>query len=108
MRHSIKTIDLQTKEWFDKTYGNSYFSAQLTINFGLAGERKIYLPFQYGYGSHSEDMAFKATRKAIKKKVLKNTTMHSMWAFCDLYGIKYRYNKQEHCLKRDVTAWGVE
>ena len=106
MRHSIKTIDLQTKEWFDKTYGDSYFSAQLTVNFGLPGERVIYIPFQYGYGGHSEDMAFKALKKAVNKKILRH--VDSFWALGGISKIQYRYNKVENCLKRDVVAWGVK
>lgn len=47
-------IDIDCTEWFDKTNGNTYFSAWVLFK----GEN-YFLPFQYGYGSHVEDMALK-------------------------------------------------
>lgn len=60
----IKTIDIQSKEWFDKVNGNSYFSAIITINLGMPDAHNIYVPFQYGYGSQYEYTAFKALQTA--------------------------------------------
>ena len=40
----IKTIDINAKEWRDKINGNSYFSAIITINYGLENEEKIEMP----------------------------------------------------------------
>ena len=39
------------KEWRDKLYGNTYFSAQID---DIEKEKKYNIEFQYGYGSHSE------------------------------------------------------
>lgn len=47
-------IDIDCTEWFDKTNGNTYFSAWVLFK----GEN-YFLPFQYGYGSHAEEMALK-------------------------------------------------
>ena len=41
---TIKTIDIQAKEWFDKVNGNSYFSAIATINYGLQDQKTINVP----------------------------------------------------------------
>ena len=41
----IKTIDIQAKEWFDKVNGNSYFSANVTINYGHENQKNIRLWF---------------------------------------------------------------
>ena len=46
----MKTLDINAREWFDKINGNSYFSAEIVINYGTDSERKYFLPFQYGYG----------------------------------------------------------
>ena len=54
----IKTIDVQAKEWFDKVNGNSYFSANISINFGMPSQKNLFIPFQYGYGSQYEHEAF--------------------------------------------------
>lgn len=96
----IKTIDIQAKEWFDKTYGNSYFSANVTLNYGMKTEKSIYLPFQYGYGSHYIDMAFKALQK---QKIIKTTESNeAFWRFCERNKIILRTSKKENCLKRDL------
>ena len=46
----LKTIDINAKEWRDKINGNSYFSSDVTLNYGMQNEETIKLPFQYGYG----------------------------------------------------------
>lgn len=107
MKHKIKTIDLQVKEWFDRANGYGYFSAQMTINYGLPGERTLYLPMQYGYGNHSEYEAFKTLQKEINQKALKECK-DIYWRFYSDHGIVYRYIKQENCLKRDVEEWGLQ
>lgn len=48
----IKTIDVITRQWFDRINGNTYFSARITVNFGMKNELTITMPFQYGYGSY--------------------------------------------------------
>jgi hypothetical protein len=54
----MKTLDINSREWFDKINGNSYFSAEIVINYGTPSERKYFLPFQYGYGDHYKYQAF--------------------------------------------------
>ena len=46
----LKTIDIKAKEWSDKINGNSYFSSDVTLNYGMDSQEVIKLPFQYGYG----------------------------------------------------------
>ena len=48
----LKTIDIEAKEWRDKINGNSYFSSDVTLNYGMDSQEIIKLPFQYGYGDH--------------------------------------------------------
>lgn len=49
-KKKIRSIFVEAREYFDKTGGNTYFSARISINGDLVG----YLPFQYGYGSMYE------------------------------------------------------
>lgn len=97
----IKTIDLQVYEWFDKTYGNSYFAGIITVNFGMKNQQTIKMPFQYGYGNHSEHMAFKVIKKELNcfKKYDKNI---GFWSAYQDEKIIYRYTKHENCLKREL------
>jgi len=104
MKTNIKTIDVQAKEWFDKVNGNSYFSATVTINYGLPSVITIELPFQYGYGDHYKEMAFEAIKKQVNKAILKKSDNRvSLWRFCEDYNIALRCSKKENCLKRELT-----
>jgi hypothetical protein len=97
-RFRIRTIDLTAREWFDKSAGSSYFSAQLVINFGLKGEKRISIPFQYGYGSYFEDVAVKELPGCEDRE--------SLWRYCQARGILLRPNKIEGCRKAEVIQWG--
>ncbi len=44
---SLLSVFINAKQWRDKTYGNTYYSAQISVNGEIVG----YLPFQYGYGN---------------------------------------------------------
>lgn len=54
----ITSVYVEAREYFDKSGGNSYFSARIYIDGDLCG----YLPFQYGYGSQYETEAIKWLR----------------------------------------------
>lgn len=45
-----RSLFIEGREWFDKTYGNSYFSARIWVDGEIVGV----LPFQYGYGHQYE------------------------------------------------------
>ena len=84
-------INIDATEWFDKTNGNSYFSAWVSFK----GEDH-FLPFQYGYGSHVEDVAL----KMLSDKGL----LPSEWrryTLANEYNVHIVTNKTE-CLKREM------
>ena len=62
----------ETKEYFDKRNGNSYWSCRVE---DIENDRMYVFPFQYGYGDHSEDVVKKALNIDDwgKKWKLKNT-----------------------------------
>jgi hypothetical protein len=104
-KYDIKTIDITAKEWFDKVNGNSYFSAQVTLNYGLPNVKTIYLPFQYGYGDHAVDMSMRAL---VIQGIIKTNDRTRLWRYCEENNIILRHNKIDKCLKRDVVAFGIE
>jgi hypothetical protein len=104
-KNDIKTIDIQAKEWFDKVNGNSYFSARITLNFGMKDQKTVYVPFQYGYDKQYEYVAFKALQK--EGLIPPQASMCVPWRYYDENGIITRQSKESNCLKRDVTAWGL-
>jgi len=99
--NDIKTIDVNCKEWFDKVNGNSYFAGTIVINYGRKDEKEIKIPFQYGYGDHYRDIAYKIIKKELNcfKKV---DNLTSYWRAYDQYKIKARHNKKDNCLKREL------
>lgn len=99
----IKTLDIQAKEWFDKINGNSYFSGQVTINYGLKNEKTLFLPYQYGYGDSFE--------QAAKEILIENGFISAEWhelisRYCRDNKIILRSSIQTDCKKRDMKEFG--
>ena len=96
----MKTLDIQAKEWFDKANGNSYFSAEVTVDFGTKEQKNYTMPFQYGYGDYYIDMAKELLEK---NDVIKVKEREQLWNYCQENDIILRTSKQENCLKRDLA-----
>jgi len=75
------------KEWRDRVYGNTYFSAQID---DIEKEGKHYIQFQYGYGSHAE---------------------YTCKEFIGLKGfnseLPIKFITIPNCKQKDVKEWGV-
>lgn len=99
MKTKVKTIDINARQWFDKTYGNSYFSAIVTINYQMKNESQIKLDFQYGYGDHYRYKAIEAVKKQFPE-----LSPLSDWQMREA-GIIIRSNIHRGCLKRDVINY---
>lgn len=50
---SVKSIEIQAKRWFQKSFGNTYFSADIYVNDSLVKR----FDFEYGYNDHCIDVA---------------------------------------------------
>lgn len=98
MISDIKTIDIQTREWCDKTYGNTYFSARVTLDYGMSTERGFSIPFQYGYGEHCHNTV-------LKKLFPDAPAWEALSTHCRGKGIILRSNKAD-AKKREAKAWG--
>ena len=94
----IKTIDINCLEWFDKVNGNSYFSAIITLNFGLIDQKTINVPFQYGY---EEQFQFIALHQ-LQCENLAPLNYGSLTKFCRDHNIELRSSKKQNCLKSEV------
>jgi hypothetical protein len=100
MKTKIKTIDVHCLEWFDKVNGNSYFSAQITVNYGTPTQETYKIPFQYGYGDHYQQIAL------ITLQDLGHfANVSQLWKLKDL-GVIVRTSKQT-ALKREVKNYGI-
>ena len=96
----MKTIDIIAKEWFDKANGNSYFSMNVTIDYGMETEESFFVPMQYGYGDHYRDEAFRELQERGYIPVQENKIPY--WQYFRDNNITARYYKQEGCKKRDL------
>ena len=54
-----KNVEVTIRRWWDKTYGNSYFSLMYTIPLVGGKYSRIYSPMEDGSGSHAEWTAWK-------------------------------------------------
>lgn len=91
----MKTLDVNAKEWFDRINGNSYFSAEIVVNYGMEDSQTIKLPFQYGYG----DQYRYATMEELNRQGLTDKKyIHDLRSS----GIIVREVMQRNCRKRDL------
>lgn len=94
----VRTIDIQAKEWFDNSGGNSYFSAEVTVNFGEKSEQGFSLPFQYGYDRH---YIYEAMVMLIAEGVITGCN-GAFWRYCKDQGIELRTNIQTNCKRSEL------
>ena len=92
----MKTLDINAKEWFDKVNGNSYFSAQIIIDYDLPTYQKYFLPFQYGYGDSYQWQSL----KHLQEIGLVDNNIGHLWQLRD-NGVIIRTSKK-NALKREL------
>jgi hypothetical protein len=85
--NNVTTLDINALTWFDKVNGNSYFSAQIVVDYGTPSEHTIKLPFQYGYG---DQYRYEAINELVKLGYLTNG---ANWYDLKESGIICRFSK---------------
>jgi hypothetical protein len=95
---TIKTIDVNALEWFDKVNGNSYFAGFVTINYKMKDEKNFVMPFEYGYGDFYQQRALDIL---IKNGFVKGD-YHSLSRFCRDNDIILRSDKVRTPRKKDL------
>ena len=89
-----RSLFIEGREWFDKTYGNSYFSARIWVDGEIVGV----LPFQYGYGNQYE---YEAQKWLLSEGYLPQEGKNrGLWSIAkdsgfDLYTSKAYHKKSE-------------
>jgi hypothetical protein len=95
-RNDVKVIEAVTSEWLDRIYGNSYFVSVVTLfGSGSVVLRKFVIPFEYGYGSHSETV--------IAQSLGFDSSWH-LFEYAKEKDIHISLHKKENCLRRDLRA----
>tara|TARA_R100000951_G_scaffold97743_1_gene87463 strand:+ start:71 stop:397 length:327 start_codon:yes stop_codon:yes gene_type:complete len=95
----MKSIDIQTKSWFDKVNGNSYFSGTITLNHGTETEETFLMPFQYGYGNQYEQEAKSILTEF--NKISANWDL-SLFSYCKQNNIKLNSSIKTNCKKKEL------
>ena len=94
-----RSLFIQAREWFDKSAGNSYFSATITAD----GNEIAVLPFQYGYGDHYLSMA---RRKLVELGyITPEQDKGSLYSLARANNFDF-YTVKKETLKRNMFAHG--
>ncbi len=99
----IKTIDVEAKEWYDRTAGNSYCSGRVTINFGTASAEILPWEMTIGYGDYYIQAAKEVLQAAGK---LPQDIRKALTWYCRENNIILRYDIERKCKMREVEAFG--
>lgn len=97
----LKTIDVTTLVWFDKTYGNSYFAQEITLNYGMSDSEVFKNPFQYGYSSFDHE-AMEFLIKKVFTDEMKDLKPYDLFKLCEDNNIVIRTNTYKNCKKREL------
>lgn len=91
----IKTIDVNAKEWLDAKNANSYYTAEITVDFGLPTQKNFYLSFRYGYGDQYvyESLVLLQNAGIISTRYTSELRQN---------GVILRYSKKENCKKSEL------
>lgn len=95
----VKSIGIQARRWFQKSYGNNYFTAMVTVNHTMENEQSFILPFQYGYDRHYEEAA---RQELIKRGFVKMDDFEYLHRYCQANGVEYHVSHVDVKRKKDL------
>ena len=101
MTATAKNIIIHGKRWFNRTHGNTYFSAVAYVNGALVEA----IDYEYGYGNqYADSMLGKLEKNGhIKPRVKYDNGMHEgMYQYCEREGIEYHYSVSDVARKKDL------
>ena len=98
----IKSICLEGRRWFQRLYGNTYYTANIFVN-----DRLVHtMPFAYGYGSQYEwDSWIWLIEKGWVKPMRygdRPNNPEPAWQYCQRNGIEYHATVIDVRRKRDL------
>ena len=94
-----KSISINSKEWFDKVNGNSYFAGTVTLDHGTETEETFLIPFQNGYGSQHEQEA-KAILTEFNK--ISSNWNQNLYSYCKEENVKFSSTIETDCKRKDL------
>ena len=98
----IKSVTILGRRWFQKTYGNTYFSAVALVN----GKEVASIDYDYGYGDqYVHEMCQKLEELGYmpNRKHYENGSSEPGWSyFRDLHGVEYHAEAVDVQRKKDL------
>ncbi len=61
----IECVHIQARRWFQKSYGNTYFSLKVDVEVNGKLIEVVNVPFEYGYGDHYDTVALEQFKQAV-------------------------------------------
>jgi len=93
---NTQNIMVTGRRWFQRTYGNTYFSAVGYVD----GDIKATIDFEYGYGDHYIDCIADALERAGHMPGREEN--QPLWQYCNDHNIKYNYSVSDVERKKDL------
>lgn len=90
-----RSLFIEGREWTDKTYGNSYFSARIWVD----GGQVAILTFQYGYG---DQYLYEAQKKLLELGYLPQECKNQgLWSIAQQNGFDF-YSSKSNTKKAEM------
>jgi len=93
-----KSLFIEGRLWFDKTYGNTYFSNRVWVD----GKIAFTMGLEYGY---DEQYSYRAIQELHKRGYIQGEKAPSVWELRDEMGIDFyksaTYGKKSEMFKED-------
>ena len=98
----MNNIRIEGRKWFDKRYGNTYFSAVAYVD----GEEVAKIPYAYGYGDqYVQEMSDILEQKEIitgRHHYSNGVGREPLWQWCRDLNVKFYYNATDVSRKKDL------
>lgn len=110
-RKRPKSIVIVGRRWFDKTYGNTYFTSEVFIDGELWNDACHSI--SYGYGDqYAWDTFTKIEENKHEKYIIPKRERHdngnikeAFWQYSERTGIKVSYTATDVSRKKDLTHY---
>ena len=99
--HDVKSITVIGRRWFDKKWGNTYFSAEGLVN----GNVVVSIKFEYGYDDHYIECIARELEKhgyMPDRKHYDYGGCEALWQYCRDRNIAYTYHVADVSRKKDL------
>ncbi|UZZ64046.1 hypothetical protein A71_240 [Escherichia phage A7_1] len=99
---NVEAVHVLARRWFQKLYGNTYFS--LSVDVEIAGKlvEVVNVPFTYGYGDHFDTVALEEFSKVINMEGKEFSEYSYLSRFCRDNNIPVYSNAVDVKRKKDM------